>query len=313
MSGRISPGSDVVVVLNYRGTADTLGCVESLRSGSPEAVVVVVDNGSSDDVLDQVAARWPGVLTVRTGRNLGFAGGMNVGLEKALAEGAATVTLLNNDTTLPLGAIGALAASAGSGGLVSPEIRYADSEEVWFGGGTIDQETNLARHLNETELRHAPRGLHPTEMLAGCCLTATAETWRRLGLLDDRYFLIFEDSELSVRAATRGVPLLVDPQVVIRHRVSGSFTGPYRWLGLYYYTRNGLLFGRRCLGGSLLQAARFLRRHVLGAALGPLRRGRVREASRAVLVMAYAVWHHVIDRRGRAPRSLEWLAARWSA
>ena len=75
-------------------------------------------------------------------------------------------------------------------------------------------------------------------------MTATAETWRRVGFLDERYFLNFEDSDWSMRARAVGVPLVVDTRVTIEHAVSASFTGAYSYLGLYYYARNGLLFGR---------------------------------------------------------------------
>ena len=306
----LSPDADVVVVLNYRGSADTLTCVESLRSGSPEAVVVVVDNGSGDDILEQVRARWPGVTTLQTGSNLGFAGGMNVGLLWAIRHQAGTITALNNDTIVAPGAISALAATARTGAVVSPEIRYADRDAVWFAGGTIDSATNLARHLGPAELAGAPTGLRPTQVLAGCSVTACRTVWESVGLFDERYFLNFEDSDWSVRAASLGVPLVVDTGTVIRHRVSASFTGAYTWLGLYYYTRNGLLFGRERLKGSMLQSARYLRRHVLPSAVGPLRRGDVRTAARSAVVIAYAVRDHVLGRYGRAPRSLERFAAR---
>ena len=325
--------TDVVVVLNYHGAADTVSCVSSLVTGSPEARVLVVDNGSYDGALDEVRSRWPAVRTLQVADNLGFAGGMNVGLRWALdaltdpASGAAahgraetdTVTVLNNDTVVPPGTIARLAQTARTGAAVSPEVRYlAEPDRVWFGGGTVDPRTNLARHLTDEELAAVDRVAHDTalrqtDVLAGCCVTATVATWRRVGLFDERYFLIFEDSEWSLRAGEAGVPLVVDRDAVLGHRVSASFIREHSYLGLYYYTRNGLLFGRGRCGGSIVEAGRFLRHHVLPAVSTPLRRGERREGLRAALVLAHAVLDHARGRYGRVPGHLEQRARRWSA
>lgn len=311
-------GVDAVIVLSYFGVQDTEACVESLLSGSPEAVVLVIDNGSFDGVLERVAARWPQVATLQTGANLGFAGGMNRGICWALGAGADTITVLNNDTLVPPGAIAGLARVAQSGVAVSPEVRYADgTERVWFGGGVIDQPTSLARHLSDHEIVDLPPGsevpLRSTEVLAGCCVTATAQTWRRVGLFDERYFLNFEDSDWSVRAGREGVGLVIDPRVVIYHRVSSSFTGSYSYLGMFYYTRNGLLFGSSRRRWDLATRLRFLRRHVLPVIGGDRRRRAWAEAGRHSLLLVAAVAAHLFHRYGRAPRSLENLAAHWSS
>ena len=256
---------DVVVVLNFNGWVDTERCVQSLLKGSPEATVLVVDNGSDTGFPADVAERWPGVTTLRNDRNLGFTGGMNAGLRAAFELDADTVTILNNDTVVSPGAIAALAEVAEAGVAVSPEVRYLDRpDEVWFGGGAVDPATNLPHHVAPDALSPpAADGLRPTDVLAGCCVTATAETWRRVGFLDERYFLNFEDSDWSMRAHAVGVPLVVDTRVTIEHAVSASFTGAYSYLGLYYYARNGLLFGREHGHSFFPENLRFFRRHVL--------------------------------------------------
>ena len=104
---------DVVVVLNYKGRTDTLDCLQSLVAGSPAAEVLVVDNGSDDGVLSFVRQRWPNVRTLQLEENRGFAGGMNAGIRWAIEAGADTVTVLNNDTLVPPGVIGALSSRRG--------------------------------------------------------------------------------------------------------------------------------------------------------------------------------------------------------
>lgn len=310
-------GDDVVVVLSYNGRADTLECVDSLVVGSPEARILVIDNGSYDGILEAVQQRWPGLDTLQSDTNLGFSGGMNAGVQWALKAGAATITVLNNDTIIPPGVIAACARLARDGVAVSPEVRYADgTERVWFGGGVVDSRTCLARHLSEQEIVELFGANNESQrnvrVLAGCCITASSATWREVGLFDERYFLNFEDSDWSARAERVGVRLVVDPQVFIYHKVSASFTGAYSYLGFFYYTRNGLLFGSSLRRWDVGARLRFLRRHVLPVCVGAVRRGDWKESGRYALVLMAAVSSHLCRRYGRAPRRLETRAAAWS-
>ena len=85
-----------VVILNWNGMRDTIPCLESLD----HADVIVVDNGSTDDSVKAIKEKFPRVVVIETGINLGYAGGNNVGIEYALKSGADLVLLLNNDTVV---------------------------------------------------------------------------------------------------------------------------------------------------------------------------------------------------------------------
>ena len=302
----------VVVVLSFRGRQDTLACLDALLATGHDYSVLVVDNGSFDGVLDDAANRHPEDFTLQTGRNLGFAGGMNAGLRWAMDRGAQTVTVLNNDTLCTPDAVRALESCAESGAIVSPQVDYlASPDRIWFAGGVVDADTALPRHLGETELEALPSGAcSPTDTLAGCCLTARADVWRRVGLFDERYFLLFEDAELSLRATRLGVPLLVCRQIRILHRVSASFTGEFSYLGLYFYARNGLLFGTT-IGASPLVRARFMRRHVVPVLGRDVRERRVDRLARHGIVLAAALVDYSTRRFGEAPPWLQARARAW--
>jgi GT2 family glycosyltransferase len=98
------------VVLSWNGREDTLACLRSLEGENVD--VIVVDNASDDGSAEAVAGR---AELIRNERNLGYAGGMNVGIRRALERGADAVLLLNNDVELEPGAIDRLAAAAAAG------------------------------------------------------------------------------------------------------------------------------------------------------------------------------------------------------
>lgn len=301
----------VVVVLSWFGKRDTLECVASLLADPVPVTVLVVDNGSFDGVLEEVAARWPEVATLQTGSNLGFAGGMNRGVEWALDQGATYVTVLNNDTIVPVGTIGHLQLVAAEQRAVSPEVFYRDRpDDLWFGGGSLDQRSMFPHHTPVDRLGLAENGLRSTELLAGCCITASAATWQKAGLFDERFFLNFEDSEWSLRARSAGIGLVVDCSRSILHTVSASFVREAAFLSTFYFVRNGLLFNRVC-GGSAFSRLRFLRRKASLVVTASIRGRAWKRAARHAVMVAWAVGCDVFRRYGAAPARLQRLASGW--
>ena len=306
----------LVVVLTWNGREDTLRCVASLRDGAAGHDVLVVDNGSHDGALDAVSAAWPGVGTLQTGENLGFAGGMNRGVAWGLRHGYDVVTVLNNDTVVEPGALDRLVARAtGTRTALSPRIvRDGDAGALWFAGGVLDAADGLPRHLTAAEVAAsgpAPGPVVPTDLLTGCCIVADAAVWRDVGPFDERYFLNFEDSDWSLRAVRRGVGLLVDHDAVVRHRVSASFVGPAAYLGTFYYARNALLFARTWRDQGV-RGWPILRRHVLPGVTEAWRTQGVVEGLRRGATVLAALVARAVRAGGRAPRGLERAAARWA-
>lgn len=236
-----------VVVLNYEGRADTLELLADLEPGTGQFTLLVVDNGSSDGLLDDLdtETRWEWVRTLQTGSNLGYAGGNNAGIRLALAAGATSICVLNNDTRVTPRALARLFELAVDGLALCPDIAYTDDRDgSWFRGARFDQASGRPVHLGSAEQPVGPEPF-PSPYLTGCCMVASAAVWRKVGTFDESYFLIFEDSDWSARAHDAGVRLEVHPEVRIGHKVSRSFTGSRQGLGLYYYCRNGLRFARR--------------------------------------------------------------------
>ena len=270
---------------------------------------IVVDNNSAGDDVTLLRSSHLADTIIEAGSNLGYAAGNNLGLRYALDGGFQIAGVLNNDTVVDEDTLSSLVAHLPAGGAsdraVSPDIRYFENpSRSWFAGGTIDR--GWPRHLQEGELcPPAPSGLRISECLTGCCILARAEAWLRVGLFDPRYFLIFEDSDWSVRATARGVELFVATDATIRHKVSRSFTsGPSSLLGDYYFIRNGLRFER-------LHARRFLATFVMRWLLRPTFSDGVRGRCLNRLVFRWlGALAFVAGQTGRAPQRVERLAYR---
>ncbi|MEB3329580.1 MAG: glycosyltransferase [Candidatus Sericytochromatia bacterium] len=262
-----------VVVLNWRGEAETRRCLAALarQVGGP-LDVLVVDNGSGRDEAERLQALAP---TLALAENRGFAGGMNAGAAALLARGCSHLLLLNNDCELAPGAIAALL-SAGADVAV-PTLwhgRAPARTRCWYAGGRLGRWSLEPHH--ETRPPRAGAAPRPVTFATGCAWLVTAAAWRRLGGFEEGFFLYHEDVDASLRARAAGLSLAWVPAAEGWH-VGGAATGGRGGrapLVDYHDTRNGLAVIRRHRHGAgrLLALAWWglvrLPRKVLRIALG---------------------------------------------
>lgn len=230
-----------VILVNYRQPALTEAAVASLRACSEweRLSVYVVDNGSDDGSYGRLQASCPDCTVLSADGNLGFSGGNNVGIRKALSNGARWILLLNNDAEATPGFLTPLLAAAADGRtLATPKITYADAPgRVWYGGGFVDRKRGGFYHETEAARAEVARDV---SFASGCCLLLPAAFFTDGGLLDESFFLYYEDAELCLRATRAGYRIRYVPQAVVRHRVSASTGGDESRLAVYYGTRNRL-------------------------------------------------------------------------
>lgn len=244
-----------IVVLNWNDSDETLSCLESLRAlDYPCFDVVVVDNGSADDSVTTIRGRHPEVTVLEAGSNLGFTGGNNLGLRWALERGADYGLLLNNDTTLSAEFLTLTVQAAEADpriGIASPLILYhSQPDTIWSAGGTIDWHRGSATMigLNEPDAGQFGSTVYNVDFVTGCALLIRANVMRRLGLLDDRFFVYYEDTEWCVRAQRAGYRVVVVPQARIWHKISPVAREASPRVH-YLMTRNRLLFLRATRAG----------------------------------------------------------------
>jgi GT2 family glycosyltransferase len=241
-----------IVILNWNGFEVTRDCLESLEKiDYPRFSVVLVDNGSTDGSADKLLNLFPWITVIRNEQNLGFTGGNNVGLRFVLKERPDYVLLLNNDTIVSRDFLTHLVRAGEEDdriGILNPKIYYEDPPDtIWYGGGTFSLWRGLARHLNLGK-RDSPRSNSGREVnfVTGCALMMKSRVLERIGLLDERFVLAFEDADLSIRALDAGFKAAYVPESKIWHRVSHTFKSS---LGKsrrdFYNVRNSILIERK--------------------------------------------------------------------
>jgi GT2 family glycosyltransferase len=238
-----------IALLNWNGLRDTLECLESVyKLDYPNFEVVVVDNGSKDDPGPVMRRQYPRALLIRNPENLGYTGGNNVAMSYALEQGADYIWLLNNDTTVDSACLSRIVATAEASalvGLVSPVIYYHDAPtRVQFAGSRIDIR-DLSLEFPDP-CRPVPEifTAGPAVSLWGTALLIKAVLARRIGLLDEKYFAYWEDTDYSLRALTAGYANRVAPSASVFHKTSCREPIRPSLYYHYYMERNRLFLSR---------------------------------------------------------------------
>jgi GT2 family glycosyltransferase len=271
----------LVYILNYNNHDDTSRCLASmLSSGGDRRDITLVDNGSSNDSSLRLSEEY-GVGLMRTGWNLGYAGGMNFTMRAAMERGARKCLLSSTDVIYLPGALAALAHASESTefAVMAPVQVTDDGREVRSAGKRMVLPRGEAWH--ETEVRGEDP--YPVEAVDGAALLVDIERALSVGGFDESYFMYWEDMDLCLRLAVAGWRVLVCPTARIVHKVSGT-AGQDSPLQAYYSTRNRLLFLRAHAGaGQFLAANAYQIAYAMPVFLAHLLRTKQREALRAVI------------------------------
>jgi len=211
-----------------------------------------VDNGSSDGSVERISDVFPKVCLLPLEANLGFAEANNRGIEWAMRRSADYVLLLNNDTVVHPEFLNHLVEVAESDpliGIAGVKIYYYDQPNViWTCYTSFDWLRGEPITLDKDRLDSGQCEIvRSVDYITGCALLVKTEVISKIGLMDPRYFLYFEDVDWSVRATQAGYRCVCVPQAVVWHKVNVSSKGKTlmpRTEAYYYYTRNNILFMR---------------------------------------------------------------------
>ncbi len=235
-----------VIVPVWNQAAVAMGCLERVAAvDRPPLGVLVIDNGSDAaeaGELRRFCARLAGKIElVRSERNLGFAGAVNMGLERAFAAGAACAFVLNSDALVEPEAVGILydaARSCEGAGVLGPLIfdPRENGREVSCGEWVSPWALPLPRRW----LRYRRAGEEPREVRAvlGCAMLITRPCYEVVGGLDGAFFAYYEEIDYCLRARAAGFKIVACPSARVAHERGRGFTAGFEPLSAYLKARN---------------------------------------------------------------------------
>ncbi|MDH7514641.1 MAG: glycosyltransferase family 2 protein [Bacteroidota bacterium] len=236
------PSAIFAVILNYNGFDDTVRCLASIEAAGYDGLrIVLVDNASPSGDGARLKERYPSHAVILRGRNDGYAAGMNAGIRHALAQGAEYVLVMNNDLVVEPGFLDGmlahLTARPAAGVVTCHATLLAEPARRYHTAGRFSRLRCNIRPYPEKRLRAPLR----VDFISGCIFLARADVFRDVGLLDESFFLYFEDFEFSRRVSRRW-ELWYVPNGSIRHKSGGGtrwsrYTPTYN----YYVGRNRFL------------------------------------------------------------------------
>ena len=209
--------------------------------------VIVVDNASKQDEASIITQRYPYIKTIRTDKNLGFAGGNNIGIKEAKGK---YLFLINNDTVFKEFNIEPLIKKLESShtiGIVCPKIRFArGTNPIQYAGYTpLSKITVRNQAIGFSEKDNGQYDTaHPTPYAHGAAMLIKREAIDKVGLMPEDYFLYYEEIDWSMMFTRAGYEIWYDPACTVYHKESQS-TGLDSPLRTYYITRNRLFIVKR--------------------------------------------------------------------
>lgn len=241
-----------IITINYNGWQDTCELITSLKEYEIYPYeVIVVDNASKGDDVEHITALCPEVTIICSGRNLGFAGGNNLGYKKAKGD---YILFLNNDTVIRAPILEVMVKrleKSGVGG-VSPMIRYYFSpNDIQYYGYQKMTHITLRHNTPSYDTNYPDSYLvdRKVEVMHGAAMMVSRKVIEEVGIMPECYFLYYEEFDWSYHILEHGYQIWYEPAAQIYHKEGtkkGKLLVPFRE---YYLVRGRMLFARRNLRG----------------------------------------------------------------
>lgn len=237
-----------IVIVNYNAEKyqnDSIRSIKQMKYSNYE--IIVVDNGSTDNSIKLLKEEFPEVIIIETNNNLGVAAGNNIGIRHAIKRGAEYILLLNNDIELDKDLLRILVQKATKQTITVPKIYYFDKKRIiWSAGGKVDWNEGRPYHIgigcpDSSRFNHE----QVVEIAPTCCMLIHKEVFKNVGLMDEKYFMYYDDTDFCIRANQRDFKILYLPTAKMWHKVSSSSGGEKSKVCQYYVSRNILYFMKK--------------------------------------------------------------------
>lgn len=211
-----------LILVNWNSFEYTNQCLVSLSNCIQNFEIIVVDNGSTDGSGEELKAKHPHIILIPSATNLGFAGGNNVGIKYAIDHSFEYIMLLNNDTFVAPDFLDVLVKYMDEHpevGIIQPKIYcHHDRSLIWDGGSYFNPIFTLPYTPGALKKERAAHNqLKKVDWVTGCAFFTRANILKKSGLLNEKFFIYFEDVDLSFKIKKLGYQLIYHPKSVVYH------------------------------------------------------------------------------------------------
>ena len=241
-----------IISVNFKQTKITCDMLASLKVATYKNIeVILVDNGSKEDLYEVVIKHFPNTRIIISEDNLGFAGGNNLGIKVASGK---YIMFLNNDTEVDPGFLEPMVEimeKDPSVGMASPKIIYYDTDNIiqYAGSSGINPYTSRGSKIGHMEKDSSQYNLiEETSLVHGAAMMVPMEVISKVALMSELFFLYYEEHDWCEMIKRAGYRVFYIGKSKIYHKESIS-VGKESTLKTYYMTRNRLLFIRRNVFG----------------------------------------------------------------
>ena len=235
----------IIIILHFGDSTETNNCLKSIFKNKITYDEILVVNNNSNFTLDFNKEKLK-INIIKNKKNLGYAGGMNVGIKYGLAKKYYYFLLLNNDIILQNNFVADLTKFLDKNkkiGIASPVIKFQRNGQVVYDlGGMVNLHIGRTRHIESEKILSF--NSKRVDYISGCCMLIRREVLKKVGLFDERFFLYYEDVDFCLRAKKMGYKLFVETKKSIYHKLSSS-VGKNSSLAVYNQTLSAVLFGKK--------------------------------------------------------------------
>lgn len=238
-----------VIIVHYGEISLTRQCVALLKKHEPSIEKIVIVNNNLQPVA---ASAFPETksIVLNNNKNLGFAGGVNVGIAYALSHKAETILFLNNDVRVMSPFLEQLTKDLVGDkklGIIAPAIKFEkDGKERFDIGGYVNLLTGRTHHQEVLSIERPL--IHTVPYVTGAAMLVKKEVFKKIGLFDTSFFLYYEDVDFCLRARKAGFGVAVDTGVTVTHLLSKTI-GKVSGFAVYHQTRSAIIFGKKYMKG----------------------------------------------------------------
>ena len=217
-----------IIIINWNTYQLTFNCLKSLKACTyNNKTIFFLDNGSEDGSGDKIALEFPDINFIKNEINEGFTGANNKALKVILKQNFDYVLLLNNDTVVKPNFLSLLEARMDSDqNLAATQpliLDFPNKNTIWNAGGSFNSFFCLFKTRCKGMIYNPKLKIDTyTQWISGCCILVKIAVIKKVGLLDNRFFIYFEDADWSIRMTNLGYKLGVVPESIIYHHSSGS-------------------------------------------------------------------------------------------